>query len=134
MTGLFRKDPKDFLKKKIIESKKALRKSVKQKHYEKALKIGNEILEKIPHDHDVLFIVGGIYYMNNKLKTAISYFDKALEIGEYDTQVLILKANAHFKLEDFSKSIQCCNKIMEIDPKNMGVKELLEKIEHVKKT
>ena len=79
MTGLFRKS-KTPLEKKVAERKKELKKLVKQKQYEKALKVGNEILEKNPHEQDVLFIVGGIHYMNNKLKTAISHFDRSLEI------------------------------------------------------
>lgn len=125
--GLFSRGTKDPTKKKAIELKKDLRKLVKQKKYSDALKIGNKVLEKTPHDNDVLFIVGGIYYMQDKFKTAISYFDKALDIGEYDTQVLLLKANAHFYLGETSKSKSCCEKILEIDPKNKGVKELEEK-------
>ena len=132
MTGLFDRKPKDATIKKISERKKELRKLVKQKQYENALKEGNEILQKNPHDQDVLFIVGGIYYMKNKLKTAISYFDRSLEIAEFDTELLLLKANAHFRLGEVSQTKQCCEKIQEIDPKNKGVKELLEKIENTK--
>lgn len=129
MVGLFRRK-KSPPEKKVIEGKKELRKLVKQKQYDKALKVGNEILEKNPHEQDVLFIVGGIYYMKNKLKTAISYFDRSLEIAEFDTEVLLLKANALFRLGEFSKAKQCCEKIQEIDPRNKGVEELLEKIQN----
>lgn len=127
--GLFRREKKDPTKKKAIELKKDLRKLVKQKKYSDALKIGQKVLAKTPHDQDVLFIVGGIYYMQNKFKTAISYFDKALDIGEYDTQVLLLKANSHYKLGEKTQSKKCCEKILEIDPKNKGVKELQEKFD-----
>ncbi len=131
MVSLFGRS-KSPLEKKVKERKKELRKLVKQKQYEKALKVGNEILEKNPHEQDVLFIVGGIYYMKNKLKTAISHFDRSLEIALFDTELLLLKANAHFRLGELSKAKQCCEKIQEIDPKNKGVKELLEKIENSK--
>jgi len=57
MTGLFQKGPKDHLKIKITQRKKELKKLVKQKQYEKALKTGSEILENSPHDLDVLFVV-----------------------------------------------------------------------------
>ena len=127
--GLFSREKKDHTKKKAIELKKDLRKLVKQKKYEDALKIGRKILDKTPHDNDVLFIVGGIYYMQNKFKTAISFFDKALDIGEYDTQVLLLKANSHYELGENTQSKKCCEKILEIDPKNKGVKELQEKFD-----
>jgi len=131
VTGLFGRS-KSPLEKKIAERKKELRKLVKQKQYEKALKVGNEILEKNPHEQDILFIVGGIYYMKNKLKTAISHFDRSLEIALFDTELLLLKANAHFRLGELLQAKQCCEKIQEIDPKNKGVKELLEKIENSK--
>jgi len=132
MTGLFGR-AKSPLEKKVKESKKELRKLVKQKQYDDALKVGNEILEKNPHDQDVLFIVGGIYYMENKLKSAISFFDKSLEIAEFDSEVLLVKANAHFRLGELEKSKQSCEKIQEIDSKNKAVKELLEKIENTTK-
>jgi len=132
MTGLFGRS-KSPLEKKVKERKKELRKLVKQKQYDKALKVGNEILEKNPHDQDVLFIVGGIYYMENKLKTAISHFDRSLEIAQFDTELLLLKANAHFRLGELSQAKQCCEKIQEIDSKNKAVKELLEKIENTTK-
>jgi len=129
MIGLFGRS-KSPLEKKVKERKKELRKLVKQKQYEKALKVGNEILEKNPHEQDILFIVGGIYYMKNKLKTAISHFDRSLEIALFDTELLLLKANAHFRLGELSQAKQSCEKIQEIDPKNKAVKELLEKIQN----
>ncbi len=132
MTGLFGRS-KSPLEKQVKERKKELRKLVKQKEYEKALKVGNEILEKNPHEQDVLFVVGGIYYMENKLKTAISHFDRSLEIAQFDSEVLLLKANAHFRLGELSQAKQSCEKIQEIDSKNKAVKELLDKIENTTK-
>lgn len=130
MVGLFGKNPEI---KQISQKKKELRKLVKQKQYDAALKIGSEILQKIPEENDVLFIVGGIYYMKNQYKTAISYFDKSLKIATFDTEVLLLKANSHYHLGEHKQAIQCCTKIKEIDPKNKAVSELLSKIESAKK-
>lgn len=113
---------------KISQKKKDLRKLVRKKQYDDALKMATDILQKIPEENDVLFIVGGIYYMKNKYQTAISYFEKALEIGTYDTDVLLLKANAHYFLGEHKQAITCCNKIKELDPKNKAVAELLSKI------
>lgn len=129
MVGLFSKNSEI---KQISQKKKELRKLVKQKQYDAALKIGSEILQKIPEENDVLFIVGGIYYLKNKYKTAISYFEKSLEIATFDIEVLILKANSHYYLGEHKQTIQCCNKIREIDPKNKAVSELLSKIESTK--
>ena len=130
MVGLFGKTPEI---KQISQKKKELRKLVKQKQYDVALKIGSEILQKVPEENDVLFIIGSIYYMKNQYKTALSYFEKSLEIATFDIEVLILKANSHYYLGEHKQAIQCCNKIKEIDPKNKVVSELLLKIESTKK-
>ena len=128
MTGLFSREPKDPQKKKNTQKLKEIKKLVKEKKYTAALKSGRDYLHKMPHNHDVLFTVGGIYYLQNKYKTAISYFEKALEIGTYDVDVLLLKAYSHQKLGENKRAIQCCEKIQEIDPKNKSVSNLLEEL------
>ena len=128
MVGLFSKIPKEPKEKNTFQKRKDLRKLVKQKQYDDALKLGLEILEKAPDEQNVLFIVGGIHYMRNQYQIAIPYFEKALNIGSYDVEVLTLKANSHYFLGEPKKAIACCNKIKEIDPKNKAVAELLSKI------
>ena len=128
LVGLFSKTPKDPLKKKHVEKLKEIKKLVKEKKYDAALKSGKDFLHKVPHHHDVLFTIGGIYYLQKKFKTAISYFDKALEIASYDVEVLLLKAYSHQKLGENKRVIQCCEKIQEVDPKNKAVLELLKEV------
>ena len=133
MVGLFGLGSKDPQKKSISKEKKELRKLVKDKKYDSALRIGSEILKKNPDENDVLFIIGGIYYMKGKYRKAILYFEKSLEIATHDVEVLILNANSYFRLGNFKQATNCCDTIKEIDPKNKGVAELLEKIESTKK-
>ena len=128
MVRLFSRTPKDSQQKENTQKFKELKKLVKEKKYASALKSGTEYLKKTPNHHDVLFIVGGIYYMKNKYKTAISYFDRSLEIGSHDIDVLLLKAYSHQKLDENKRVIQCCNKIQEIDPKNKEVSKLLKQL------
>ena len=128
MTGLFSRKPKDPQEKKNVQKLKEIKKLVKEKKYAEALKSGTDYLRKVPHNHDVLFTVGGIYYLQNKHKTAISYFEKALEIGTYDVDVLLLKAYSHQKLGENKRAIHCCEKIQEIDPKNKSVSNLLKEL------
>jgi tetratricopeptide (TPR) repeat protein len=130
LVGLFSKTPKDLQLKKNAEQFKKFKKLVKEKKYPEALKLGTDYLEKVPNNHDVLFTVGGIYYLKNKFRTAISYFDKALDIGSYDIDVLLLKAYSHQKLEENQPAIHCCKKIQEIDPKNKSVSDLLSKLNY----
>jgi len=129
LVGLFGLGSKDPEKKNISKKKKELRQLVKGKKYDSALIIGSEILKKNPQENDVLFILGGIYYMKTKYRTAISYFERSLEIATHDVEVLILNAYSYFRLGNFKQAISCCNTIKEIDPKNKAVAELLEKIE-----
>ena len=131
MVGFFKKSPQQIERKKAILRKKELKKLVKDKKYDQVLKVGSEILEKIPEENDVLFIMGGIYYMKNKHKTAVQFFDRALRMTSYDPEILILKANSLFKLGKIEESILCCKKIQEFDPKNNEVKKLLDKINSI---
>ena len=128
LVGLFSRTTKDPQLKKNAEKIKEIKKFVKQKKYAEALKSGMQYLEKVPHNHDILFTVGGIYYLKSKHKTAISYFDKALEISSYDVEVLLLKAYSHQKLGERKLVIQCCDKIREVDPKNKSLSKLLESL------
>jgi tetratricopeptide (TPR) repeat protein len=128
LTGLFSKGSKNKDVKYLRSKKSELKKLVKEKKYSEVFKIGSEILEKNPDDLDVLFILGGLYYMNEKFSKAIPYFDKVLETSSFDPEALLLKANSHFKLGQYKISTSCCEKIKEVDPKNKEVLELLEKI------
>ncbi len=68
MVGLFSRVPKDPQAKENIQKFKEIKKLIKEKKYENALKSGIEYLKKNPHHHDVLFMVGGIYYMTTSTK------------------------------------------------------------------
>ena len=125
LVGLFSRTPKDPNLKKNSEKFKEFKKLAKQKKYDEALKSGTEYIRKVPNNHDALFTMGGIYYLKKKYKTAISYLDKSLEIGEYDIDALLLKAYSHQKLGENKRAIQCCEKIKDVDPKNKSASELL---------
>ena len=127
MIGLFRKNS-NGKSKKLRDKKKELKKLAKAKKYDQVFKIGTEILETNPDDLDVLFILGGIYYMRGKYEKSIQYFEKVLSVSSYDLEALLLKGNALFNLKKFEEAKSCCNKIKEIDQKNQGVSDLLEKI------
>ncbi len=105
MVGLFSRTPKDPDLKNNIKKYKEFKKLLKEKKYTAALKSGTELLRKVPNHHDALFMVGSIYYLKNKYGTAITFFDRSLEIGEYDIDVLLLKAYSHQKLSE-NKRVQ----------------------------
>ena len=128
LVGLFSKTPEDITFKKNIEQFKKFKKLVKKKKYPEALKLGLDYLEKVPYNHDAIFTIGGIYYLKNKYRTAISFFDRALETGDSDVDVLLLKAYSHQKLQENSIAIDCCKKIQDLDPKNKSVFNLISEL------
>ena len=128
LVGLFSKTPEDIAFKKNIEQFKKFKKLVKKKKYSEALKLGLDYLEKVPYNHDAIFTIGGIYYLKNKYRTAISFFDRALETGDSDVDVLLLKAYSHQKLQENSIAIDCCKKIQDLDPKNKSVFNLISEL------
>ena len=90
MTGLFKSNPR-----------RHLRKLIKQKKYDEALKYGHDIEKNLEHDPDVAFIIGTVYFMKGDIKNTLSYMNKTLE---------------------------CCEKIKEIDPKNKALKEIEDEL------
>ena len=128
MVGLFSKTPEDIAFKKNIDQFKKFKKLVKKKKYPEALKLGLDYLEKVPYNHDAIFTIGGIYYLKNKYRTAILFFDRALETGDSDVDVLLLKAYSHQKLQENSIAIDCCKKIQDLDPKNKSVFNLISEL------
>lgn len=116
------------VQKENLEKKKGIRRLVKKKEYQKALKLGINYLDDVPNDNDVLFIVGSIYYLQKRYKSALIHLDKALDIGSYDVDALILKANSHYFLGQYKIAKKCCYKILEVDTQNKQVKHLLEKL------
>ncbi|CAI9832303.1 TPR repeat-containing protein [Nitrosopumilaceae archaeon] len=99
------------------------------KKYRGALEAGRRYLERVPHNHDVLFTMGGIHYVGGRYRDALSYLDRALEIGSYDTEALILKAYSHERLGEPAEASACCEKIREVDPGNAAAAELLGRLD-----
>ncbi len=118
MTGLFKNNPR-----------RKLRKLVKEKKYDEALKFGHEIEKSLKHDPDILFIIGTIYFIIGDAQKTISYMNKTLEIGQFDIDALSIKASIFLNQKKKSQVIECCEKIRVIDPKNKALKEIEQELE-----
>jgi len=94
--------------------------------YNEALKFGKSLEEKYSQDPDYLFIMGSAYYILEEAKKALGYFDKVLEINEFDKETLLLKANIHLYQKETEPAIDCCNKIIQVDPKNKQAQAILD--------
>ena len=109
--------------------KRKLRKLVKEGEYKEAVQFGKSLEEKNPNDSDLLFIMGGLFYILKDAKTALNYFDRVLEIIGYDQETLLLKANVHIFLSEFEIAIECCNKVLDVDFENMEAKNILDRMQ-----
>jgi len=117
MTGLF------------TYPKRHLKKLVKNGEYVEALEFGKSLQEKFSNDADYLFMMGSVYFILEDSKKSVAYFEKALEIDPNDIETLTLKTNAHLSLQQKDEAIECCKKIIALDPKNYEAHGLLEKLE-----
>ena len=93
MTGFFKSNPR-----------RRLRKLVKEKKYDDALKYGHEIEKTLEHDPDIAFILGTIYFIKGNAQKTLYYMDKTLEIGEYDIDALSIKASVHMHQKNKTKA------------------------------
>ncbi len=111
--------------------KRKLEKLVKEGEYKQAVELGENLLKKNPGDEDLHFMMGSIFYILKDAKSSLYYFDKFLEIKEYDAETLNLKANVHVFLKEYDTAIECCKKILGKDPENNEARNLLKRLENI---
>ena len=109
--------------------KRNLRKLINEGEYEQAISLGNELEKKFSDDPDFLFIMGSMYYMLKDVKNTLHYIDRVLEINEYDVESLSLKLRVHEYLNENDLVINCCKKILKVDPDNFEVRDILDDLE-----
>ena len=116
MTGLFR------------YPKRKLRKLINKGEYSEAIAFGREIESEYADDHDFMFIMGSAYFIVDDPEKALPYFEKAFRLDPDDIENLTLKTNAHLALQQKDEAIGCCERILELDPRNDEAASLLEKL------
>ncbi len=115
----------------VIYPKRHLKKLINKGEYIEAIEYAKSIESKFENDYDFWFIVGGIYFILDDAKKAIPYFEKSLELKDDDVETLIIKTNAHLFLEQKDEAIECCKRIIQIEPDNHEAHGLLEKLENI---
>ena len=109
--------------------KRHLKKLVHDGDYVEALEFGKSLAEKFFNDSDYMFMMGSIYFILEDAKRAIPYFEKSLQITPDDVETLTLKTNAHLSLQQKEEAIDCCKRIINLQPDNYEAHGLLEKLE-----
>ena len=109
--------------------KRRLKKLIRDGEYVDAIKFGKSLESQYSDDSDFMFIMGSVYFIVEDSKKALPYFEKSFQLNDTDVETLTLKTNVHLALEQKDEAIDCCNRILTLQPKNSEAKELLEKLD-----
>ena len=115
----------------VIYPKRHLQKLINKGEYTEAIEYAKSIESKFEDDYDFWFIVGGIYFILDDAKKALPFFEKSLTLKNDDVDTLIIKTNAHLFLEQKDEAIECCKRIIQMEPDNYEAHGLLEKLEKI---
>ena len=88
------------------------------KQYEKALSLCQEAMQKFPDNWELYCRVGQIYEDIEKYEEALTYFEKAGEIGTYFCDEKYTIALCYQKLEKYQEAYQVYLDIADIHRKN----------------
>ncbi len=111
--------------------KRRLKKLIREGEYVEAIEFGNSLESNFSDDPDFMFIMGGVYVILEDAKKALPYYEKAFQLDNNDVEILKLKTDVHLALQQKDKAIDCCKRILELEPKNYKAQELLEELEHL---
>ncbi len=109
--------------------KRRLKKLVRDGEYAEALELGHRIEQDHADDSNFMFIMGSIYFIVEEPEKALPYFEKSLRLEPGDAEALKLKTNAHLALQQRDEAIDCCRKILDLEPENYEAHGLLERLE-----
>ncbi|MCV0431277.1 tetratricopeptide repeat protein [Nitrosopumilus sp.] len=111
--------------------KRKIKKLLKDGEYDEAIKFGQGLESEYSDDHDFMFIMGSAFFIVDDAKRALPYFQKAFELDNDDVETLTLKTNVHLALEQKNEAIECCQRILKLEPKNTEAQQLLDELESV---
>jgi len=113
------------------QPKRKLKKLVKDGEYDDAIAFGKSLEPDYSDDADFMFIMGSIFFIVDDAKKALPYFEKSFQLNPNDVEMLTLKTNVHLALQQKDESIDCCKRILTLNPKNSEAESLLEQLENL---
>ena len=113
------------------QPKRKLKKLVKDGEYDDAIAFGKSLESDYSEDSDFMFIMGSIYFIVDDAKKALSYLEKSFQLNPNDIEMLTLKTNVHLALQQKDEAIDCCKRILKLNPKNSEAESLLEQLENL---
>ena len=113
------------------QPKRHMKKLLRDGEYVEAIEFGKNLESKFMDDPDFMFIMGSAFAIVDDAKRALPYFEKAFQLDNNDVEILTLKTNMHLALEQKYEAIDCCIRIVKLQPKNSEAKKLLEELENL---
>ncbi len=92
--------------------------------YKSAQKLIDEALQNNPNDAELVMRQGILYNLDGDHIKAQEQFTKALGLNpssKVQLQILLNKASAEIRLEDFTSALEDYNKAIEIEPRNANI-------------
>jgi len=113
------------------QPKRRLKKLLRDGEYTDAIVFGKNLESEYSDDSDFMFIMGSIYFIVDDAKNALPYFEKSFQLDADDVEMLTLKTNVHLALEQKDEDIDCCRRIIKLEPKNSEAESLLDQLENI---
>ena len=113
------------------QPKRRLKKLLRDGEYTDAIVFGKNLESEYSDDSDFMFIMGSIYFIVDDAKNALPYFEKSFQLDADDVEMLTLKTNVHLALEQKDEAMDCCRRIIKLEPKNSEAESLLNQLENI---
>ena len=113
------------------QPKRRLKKLLRDGEYTDAIAFGKNLESEYSDDSDFMFIMGSIYFIVDDAKNALPYFEKSFQLDADDVEMLTLKTNVHLALEQKDEAMDCCRRIIKLEPKNSEAESLLDQLENI---
>ncbi|MBT4550809.1 MAG: tetratricopeptide repeat protein [Nitrosopumilus sp.] len=113
------------------QPKRRLKKLLRDGEYTDAIVFGKNLESEYSDDSDFMFIMGSIYFIVDDAKNALPYFEKSFQLDADDVEMLTLKTNVHLALEQKDEAMDCCRRIIKLEPKNSEAESLLDQLENI---
>ena len=113
------------------QPKRRLKKLLRDGEYADAIVFGKNLESEYSDDSDFMFIMGSIYFIVDDAKNALPYFEKSFQLDADDVEMLTLKTNVHLALEQKDEAMDCCRRIIKLEPKNSEAESLLDQLENI---
>ncbi|MDR2388993.1 MAG: tetratricopeptide repeat protein [Tannerellaceae bacterium] len=82
-------------------------------NYEEAIRICNELIDKVPYSYDYWYLLGRLYSQTSDYDNAIDAFDFALTCDDSDEELKVLKAYCFFMNENYEKAIEIYSELID---------------------